>query len=287
MTTARRERERGRRNRVRSLRRLVRGVYLEKDDEPTLLERCAAAVLAAPPDTVVVGVTALWLHGVEVADPLPVRLATATDLRRRTPGLRLVRRHLLPLARNRVALPVPAWVEACTELSIVDAVAVADRLIKLGRATRKELVEAAAAATGRGCRTARRAAELARPNVASVRESELRLMLIMAGLPEPRCNVAVGDEQRRIAEVDLYYDEFRVVVEYEGEQHRTDGWQWSADIERYEALAAAGYAVIRVTAARLRQARALVTTIHDHLTERGYRGRPPRFGTEWRSLFEA
>lgn len=72
-------------------------------------------------------------------------------------------------------------------------------------------------------------------------------MLVLAGLPEPRCNVAVGDAERRIAEVDLLYDPYRLVVEYEGEQHRTDGWQWSVDIERAEALAAAGYTLIRVT----------------------------------------
>lgn len=78
------------------------------------MERCAAAVLAAPADAVVVGVTALWLRGVEVGDALPVRLATATatDLRRRTTGLRLARQHVLPNARNRVAIPVPAWVAA-------------------------------------------------------------------------------------------------------------------------------------------------------------------------------
>ncbi|MFC7626024.1 DUF559 domain-containing protein [Microlunatus sp. GCM10028923] len=287
MTTARRERERGRRNRVRAMRRVMRGVYLEGREEPTLLEVCAAGVLTAPADAVVVGVTALWLHGVEIGEPLPVRLATATELRRRTTGLRLARLDTLPPARHRIALPIPAWTAACAELSLADAVAAADRLIRLERATGSALIEAAAVATGRGCRTARRSAALARRNVASPRESRLRLMLIMAGLPEPRCNVAVGDDQRRIAEVDLYYEEYRVVVEYEGEQHRTDGWQWSADIERYEALIAAGYAVVRVTAGRMAQARALVCSVHAHLVGRGYQGPAPRFGPAWRALFEA
>ncbi len=90
-------------------------------------------------------------------------------------------------------------------------------------------------------------------------------MLVLAGLPEPRCNVSVGDEERRIAEVDLLYDSYRLVIEYEGEQHRTDGWQWSVDIERAEALAAAGYTLIRVTAARMLNPRALPATIFDHL----------------------
>lgn len=113
LTTARLERERGQRNRVRSMRRLVRGVYLDGGDESTLLEQCAAAVLAAPSDAIVAGVTALWLHGVEVGEALPVRLATATDLRCRVPGLRLALLRHLPPARHRVALPVPAWVAAC------------------------------------------------------------------------------------------------------------------------------------------------------------------------------
>jgi hypothetical protein len=156
----------------------------------------------------------------------------------------------------------------------------------MGRLKINDLAQVATAATGRGCRTARRAAGLARGNVASPRETMTRLLLVLAGLPEPRCNVSVGDAIRRIAEVDLLYDAYRIAVEYEGDHHRTDRWQWSVDIERAEALAAAGYAVIRVTAARMLHPRALALTVYQYLRDRGYRGPAPNFNQEWRSLFE-
>ncbi|WP_152364822.1 hypothetical protein [Microlunatus speluncae] len=286
LVLASRERAAGRRTRGRRLQRLLRGVYLRADQEPELTHLCAAAVVMAPADAVVVGVTALWLHGVEVGSAKPVRLATATSLRRRTAGIRLSRVGRLPRARNRVAVPAEAWVSACGELALVDAVVAADWLLWSSRITPAELAESAASASGRGARIARRAAGLARRNVASPKETELRLLLVLAGLPEPRCNVAVGDAGRRIAEVDLYYEAYRVVVEYEGDHHRTDGWQWSVDIERYEALIAAGYVVVRVTAARMSQPRALLCAVLARLRDRGYDGPPPTFTAEWRDLFE-
>ncbi|MFC7619165.1 hypothetical protein [Microlunatus sp. GCM10028923] len=283
---ARQEKAHGRRPRGLRYQRVLRGVYLPADAEPTLPDRCAAALLMGPADAVITGVTALHLFGVSVGSATPIRLATETALRRRTAGVRLTRTRRLPERTQRVARPVSAWIDACRELDLIEAVAAADWLVRLGRATGPDLAAAAEAASSRGCRTARRAAELTRSKVRSPKESELRLLLTLTGLPEPRCNVAVGDDVHRIAEVDLLYDDFRVAVEYEGEQHRTDGWQWSVDIERMEELIAAGYAVIRVTAARMRDPRGLVQVVHDQLRRRGYTGPAPSFNAEWCTLFD-
>jgi very-short-patch-repair endonuclease len=46
---------------------------------------------------------------------------------------------------------------------------------------------------------------------------------------------------------DLAYPEWRVVLEYEGDGHRTDPQQWRRDISRREAFEDAGWRVIRVT----------------------------------------
>lgn len=284
---ARTERAHGRRPRGPRFHRLLRGVYLSGAEEAGLAHHCAAALVIAPPDAVVTGVTALWLHGVEVGDSGPIRLATATKLRIRTVGVRLARLARLPSAAGRIAVPAAAWSSACLDLDLADAVAAADRLLRLGRLSMKELRAAADGMTGPGCRTARRAAGLVRTNVASLRESRLRMLFVLAGLPEPRCNIAVGDSVRRIAEVDLLYDPYRLAVEYEGDHHRTDGWPWSVDIERAESLAAAGYTLIRVTAARMLDPRALAQIVHTHLRDRGYPGPPPTFTPEWCSIFEA
>ena len=91
-----------------------------------------------------------------------------------------------------------------------------------------------------------------RSRSASPRETRCRLLLIDAGLPEPALNHEVRDHTGRvIACVDLAYPEVRVAIEYEGEHHLLAPEQWARDLARYEALAAAGWFVIRVSAAHL------------------------------------
>ena len=62
-------------------------------------------------------------------------------------------------------------------------------------------------------------------------------------------NVALLDDQGRfLGEVDLLYRAQRVVIEYEGDYHRTDKAKWRSDVLRYERMQDAGYRVIRITA---------------------------------------
>lgn len=76
----------------------------------------------------------------------------------------------------------------------------------------------------------------------------LRLSLIRHGLPEPALNLPLLDARGgRIGFGDHVYPEFRVVVEYDGEQHRTDSKQFLHDIERHEALVRADWLHLRET----------------------------------------
>ena len=95
---------------------------------------------------------------------------------------------------------------------------------------------------------ARRAAGLVRARVDSPGETKLRLCLVLAGLPEPRCNITLGTD---------------------------DG-----------PIGTEGYRVLRVTAAHLRQPRTLVKRVHAALVAGGYRGPEPVFTAEWSALFE-
>ncbi|MFC4224730.1 hypothetical protein [Lysinibacter cavernae] len=86
----------------------------------------------------------------------------------------------------------------------------------------------------------------------SRQETLLRLLLADAGLPEPELNVDVCDSAGNwIARVDLLYSEFGVVVEYDGDQHRTSKRQYERDIHRFEDLMLAMNAVVRVRASGL------------------------------------
>ncbi len=268
-------------------RRLSRGVYLSGPAEPTLTERAAAALLALPGDTVITGVTALWLHGVEIGSATPIRVVTTTDGKTIRAGIRLSRVLRPPAARRRIATPVAAWIAACAELNLDHAVAAADWLIRLRKVTCDDLVAGAEVSNGRGCRMARRAAGLARAGAESPRESRLRLMLVLAGLVEPKCNPMIGDLTAPIGCFDLVLGEFMIIIGYDGDHHRTDPMQWSRDIARHEAAARAGYTVIRVTNGRMAHPRGIVSTVYAHLVERGHRGPAPSFGDEWRGLFEA
>lgn len=104
-------------------------------------------------------------------------------------------------------------------------------------------------------------------------------------LPEPACNVDLGDEWCFIGRVDLYLREWNIAVEYEGDQHRTDARVFGHDLERYEQLAASGVLVVRVSKVHLRRPREVVGRIHAALVSRGYRGPAPAFGAEWCQVF--
>ena len=70
-----------------------------------------------------------------------------------------------------------------------------------------------------------------------------------AGLPEPHLNHPIVTGGRILATADLVYPDARVAIEYEGGHHLLDPAQWAYDIERYDALRAAGWTVVRITKA--------------------------------------
>jgi hypothetical protein len=70
---------------------------------------------------------------------------------------------------------------------------------------------------------------LVRGRVDSPRETWLRLCLVLAGLPMPECSLIVGDNQGPIGRVDLVFLAYKLTIAYEGDQHRTDRHQWTAD----------------------------------------------------------
>jgi len=111
--------------------------------------------------------------------------------------------------------------------------------------TSLDAIRAAIPERGRGAAAARRALGDVRVGAESPMETRLRLLLVRSGLPEPQLNPAVpiGDD---VLHPDLMYPQWGVVLEYEGDHHRTDAWQWRNDIWRREAFESAGLRVIRV-----------------------------------------
>jgi hypothetical protein len=107
----------------------------------------------------------------------------------------------------------------------------------------------------------------------------------LAGLPEAECNPTINGV-RRSGRVGLLFRSFRVIIEYEGDQHRTDPQQWHKDIDRQEDFGGVGYLTVRVTKEHARQLRLVVGRVHEALRSRGYRGPAPSFDRRWMDLFE-
>lgn len=77
---------------------------------------------------------------------------------------------------------------------------------------------------------------------------------------------AVG---RLIGISDLVYRAHRIVVEIEGRQHRTSDAQWNRDLDKYAALAASGWEVVRLTSRHVRPGIRGVELVAEALRRRG------------------
>jgi len=82
-------------------------------------------------------------------------------------------------------------------------------------------------------------------------ETRLRWLLLNAGLPRPIVQAKLHDARgREIARADLYYPDARLVIEYDGTNHRD---RLIDDNRRQNPLVDAGFQVLRFTAADLNQ----------------------------------
>jgi hypothetical protein len=152
--------------------------------------------------------------------------------------------------------PVTAWVESGSLVTLDDLVRAGVAIVgswseydMARERTVDELERAVRSARGRrGVSRVRESLELVRPGVESPKETELRLLLTRAGLPEPEINAKTYDESGRyLGKPDLRYRWCKVAVKYEGDQNRRDPWRFRTDILRRERFADAGWRTIRST----------------------------------------
>jgi Protein of unknown function (DUF559) len=211
-------------------------------------------------------ITAARIHGL----PLPLRLAVETridvaaEIPHQCPRMDGVRGHRVKAASVavvlkhglRVSSPVETWRQLSTVLSLDDLIAVGDALVrrKEPMATMSELRSGIIRHGGhRGARKLRAAFESVRAGVDSPRETALRLIILRAGLPEPEFNGVIWDVNgRQIATGDLVFRKYKVLVEYDGEQHRLDEEQYNWDIDRLDRIREAGWLVVRINKTHLR-----------------------------------
>ncbi|WP_413354518.1 DUF559 domain-containing protein [Microbacterium sp. 1P06AB] len=267
--------------RGRDLSRPFRGVRSRSEATDAVARACAYAPKLGPGEHFS-HATALALVGAWIPDRFreSVDVSAARPLgRARGAG---VRGHESSAAvDHRVAglpcvPPSEAWCQAASLLGDRELVVAADSLMRRQQpvATSEELQAAVVACAGmRHVRRLRRALERARARTDSVAETLLRLDAADAGLPEFTVNEVIMDARGRfLAYGDLVHAATQVLLEYDGEQHRLDDRQYARDVERLDALAAAGWRVIRVNRSHRGAARrGILLRTRAALIERGWR----------------
>ena len=250
---------------------------------------CHALLVRMPPAAFFTHSTAALLLGL----PVPARLAQLRPLHvgslapARAMDARDIVGHSLRIGPDdlvdrgalRLTGPARTWLDLAALLSLAELVAVGDYLIhwEAPIVTRGELAAALESYPGRrGLKRATAALALLRDRSESPRESVLRVIIVLAGLPEPDCNYRVFDaEGRFLARGDLVYPDYKLFLEYQGDQHRTDRAQWRSDIRRIGRLEDHGWQVLQFTDDDLRDPAALVARIALRLRARGAVLLPP------------
>jgi hypothetical protein len=224
----------------RTHRALFRGVYVTAETRVTLRLLAEAALLLAEPSSYLSHHTAARLWGGVVPDNPDVHV-TYPRMRAQCLGIAAhrakARQHVVRWMGLPVTGPAQTFLDMSQVLGLVDLVVLGDSLVRKKRFTPDELVALAEKHRGPHSRLARRAARLVRAGVDSPMETRLRLLIVLAGLPEPEVDHRVHDDDGTLLRrYDLSYLPFRLIIEYDGRQHAESDEQWLSDIGRDEAL---------------------------------------------------
>lgn len=218
---------------------LFRSVYVERDAEIEQRDLLLAAIAATDPKAYISHQSAASFWGGIVPHHADVHL-TFPRCRAQMRGIASHRRkreqEVTTFCGVRVTSPMQTFLDLAQVLTLVDLVVLGDSLVKRRRFTPDALVTFVKNAKGPMAALARRAASMVRAGVDSGMETRTRLLLVLAGLPEPDVDVRqYSDDGNLLRRFDLMYRDILLVIEYDGRQHR-DGAQWRIDTERDEAL---------------------------------------------------
>jgi hypothetical protein len=247
-----------RRSRAQDLASPCHGVRIPAATEVTLLVKARALALAT--GAIVSHLTAAVLWGFPLPlgfDRHPVVHLTCQ------PDVRAVRRrdvvgHQSVLAPEEITVgrhlactsPLRTWFDLAGVLTVDELVIAGDFLFR----RRDPLSTPAALDTylvtkaGRpGYRKALQARALIRADTDSPKETELRLLLVRAGLPEPAINMPMFDETGGwIQDPDMSYEDYKIAIQYDGGHHSSPA-QRRSDIFRDEEARGLGWLVVVLT----------------------------------------
>lgn len=249
--------------------RVLRGAYVRGGDPGGLAVRARAAQLLLPQEAWAADRSLLWLLGVDVLPPGPVVLEAVVPRLAVVPrraGLR-VRECAVPKEDQqfqgelRILRPVRAVADLLRLLPDPERLVVADAALRNGATPEVLREELERHRRLRGIRRALAVLDLADGRAESPPESRLRFLLLTAGYPVvPQHDVYSGDG-RWLARVDLALPELRIAIEYDGREVHDRLDVFVRDRRRQNDLAAAGWTVLRFSAADLRSPGLVVAAV--------------------------
>ena len=248
-----------------------------------MLEKLEAARQRLPASAAFSGLTAAWLHGLDVTPCNPIEATVPYDAGvsgRAGMALRRGRMDEVTTIHGFRVTSVPTTlVDLCRRLSLVEAVVIADA------ATNKRLISVplleswVSRHAGRhGIKKLRRVVELIEPKAESPMETRLRMVLVLGGLPRPKAQVPIKNQAGRfVGRPDLFYEGSRLAIEYDGAVHRD---HLVDDNRRQNALLSAGVRLLRFTASDvLGKPESVVAQVRGMLTTefagKSVRSKPP------------
>jgi hypothetical protein len=260
-------------------RRVFWGVHVGASTALSLEVRARAALAIAPAGALLTHHTAGLLWDAVVPHSPDLHVGMPRRDRMQVTGIAAHRYISMPEARHRrglrVTSPERTFLDLAGLLTLVDLVVAGDSLVRKGHTTPQALRAVAAEFRGRGARRARQAAALVRAQVDSPMETRVRLLIVLAGLPEPVVNLAICEADGRVVyRIDLAFADVKVAVEYDGRHHVERQEQWGRDLLRREELEADGWRFVVITAADVyKTPEQTLARIVATLRERGLRAR--------------
>jgi very-short-patch-repair endonuclease len=257
--------------RGRNWTRLGRSTYVATPLAEDPMQQLRGALRRLPPGAAFSGLTAAWLHGIDVEPCAPIEVtvpagagvsARAGVLLRRCA---LGRREVVRVRGLPATSAVRTLAEVCSRLALVEAVVIADAALHNKTVRFDEMTAWILANRGqRGIKNLRRVLAYAEPASESPMESRLRMLLILGGLPRPRAQFSIHDRWGRfVGRLDLYYEEQRLGIEYDGGHHRD---ALIEDNRRQNQLLRSGVRLLRFTAGDvLNRGGAVVAQVRDVL----------------------
>lgn len=235
-------------------RRLGSGLYrwVGLQESPQL--RLIAVARRLPAGAAFSGLTAAWLHGLDVTTPDSIEVTIPEPIGGGHRAGTTVRQ--APLAAEEIVLrrglPTTSALRTVVDLGgrnpLTEGVVAADLFLHAGRVSVAELrAHVVEHSKARGIARLRRVVDLVEPKAESAMETRLRMLLVLARLPRPEVQVSIQDDRGRfVGRPDLLYRDQRLAIEYDGGNHRD---RLVDDNRRQNGLIGAGLHLLRFTAA--------------------------------------